>query len=62
VVKTIARKSIGGKMMLDTVAYSNYKQLPGGIVYPMTLSTRNGDIMFSSVEVNTPVDERIFKP
>jgi hypothetical protein len=62
VVKTIARKSIGGKMMLDTVAYSNYKQLPEGIVYPMTLSTRNGDIVFSSVEVNTPVDERIFKP
>lgn len=42
------------------INYSNYKQLPEGVVMPMTVSTTQGDITFTTVELNKPVDEKLF--
>jgi hypothetical protein len=62
VARTISKKNTDGKEVSDTISYSNYKKLPLGIVYPMTLATRNGNINFSSVEINTPIDDKVFIP
>ena len=43
-------------------SYSNFQKLPEGIVLPMTVSAAQGDITFKTVELNKPVDEKIFKP
>lgn len=42
--------------------YTDFKTLPEGIVYPMTIKTERGDIKLSTVEINKPVDEKIFAP
>ena len=39
---------------------SNYQKLPEGIVVPMTLKIGNGTLRITKVEVNQPVDEKIF--
>ena len=43
-------------------SYSNFQKLPEGIVMPMTVSAEQGDITFKTVELNKPIDEKIFKP
>jgi len=45
-------------------SFSNFQKLPEGIVMPMTTSAPMGagDIVVTSVEINKPVDEKIFVP
>jgi hypothetical protein len=51
-----------GKEMENTTNYGNYQKLPEGIVYPMSIESPEGPITLKSVEINKPVDEKIFKP
>jgi len=45
------------------VGFSNYQKLAdGGIVVPMTMNTQGVDINYKIVEVNKPVDDKIFIP
>jgi hypothetical protein len=44
------------------MGYDNYKKVDGGLLFPMTITTPQGDVNFKSVEVNKPIDENIFKP
>ena len=44
------------------VVYKNYKKLDGGIVMPMSMNAQGAEVTFKSIEVNKPVDEKIFKP
>ncbi len=44
------------------VTYSNFKKQPEGVVIPMNVSSPQGDVTYKSVEINKPVDEKIFKP
>ena len=43
------------------IFYSNYKKTADGLYYPFTMTTPNGTIEFSSVELNQPVDPTLFK-
>ena len=44
------------------VLYSNYKKTPEGIVLPMSMTAQGGEIIYKSIEINKPVDEKIFIP
>jgi hypothetical protein len=44
------------------INYSNFEKQSLGIVYPMALSSQEGDFTVKAVELNKPVDENIFKP
>ena len=45
-----------------TTDYSNYTKLPEGIVVPMGITIGGGELTVSKVEINKPVDEKLFKP
>jgi len=61
-IRSIQKATVNGKEVEQTINYSNYQKLPEGIVYPMTVGSEQGAVTFTSVEVNKPVDESIFKP
>lgn len=46
----------------SSTVYSNYKKTAEGYLFPFSQSNASGTVDFSSIEVNKPVDESIFKP
>ena len=46
----------------DVVKYSNFKKLPEGIMYAMTLDEGIGEQKVKSVKINVPVDKSTFIP
>jgi outer membrane lipoprotein-sorting protein len=61
-LKTVAKVKANGKEMESVQTFSNYQKLPEGIFMPMVMSADGGEITFKSVEINKPVDDKIFKP
>jgi len=61
-IRDVVKVNINGKEVENTTNYSNFKKLPEGIVYPMALGTAYGEITLSSIDINKPVDDKIFKP
>ena len=59
-VKTLSTINIGGKDTEVTTTYSDFRKTPEGYVFPFTQTNTNGEINFSSIEVNKPVNESIF--
>jgi hypothetical protein len=49
----------GGSDMETT--YTDYKKGADGFVFPYTMGTRNGNIVFETVETNVKIDESTFK-
>ncbi len=47
-----------GQQNVNSTDYYNFKKTKEGILYPYTF----GNITFDSIEVNIPLDERLFKP
>ena len=44
------------------ITYSEFKKQPEGIVVPMKVSQAQGDVTFKTIEINKPVDDKLFKP
>ena len=62
-VKTVTTISMGGQDTEVETTYSDFKKTADGYVFPYTqVSSVSGTITYSSVEVNKPVDEKIFQP
>jgi hypothetical protein len=61
-IRSVEKVKANGKEMENTTNYGNYQKLPEGIVYPMSIESPEGPITLKSVEINKPVDEKIFKP
>ena len=62
IVRTITKQKANGQEMDVTTNLSNYKKLPEGIVVPMSIGLPFGELTITKVEVNPPVDEKVFKP
>lgn len=62
ITRMIVKQKANGQEMDVTTNLSNYKKLPEGIVVPMSLGLPVGELTITKVEVNPPVDEKIFKP
>jgi hypothetical protein len=52
-----------GKEVVQTQTFSNFKKLDNGYVFPFSATGFGpGEITFSKIQVNVPVDSTIFKP
>ncbi len=52
-------KAPEGEMDMET-SYSDFKKTADGYIFPFSQTNPRGVIVFSSIEVNKPVDEKIF--
>jgi|GWRWMinimDraft_5_1066013.scaffolds.fasta_scaffold07746_2 hypothetical protein len=59
-VKSISKTNVGGQEMDLETTFTDFKKLPEGYVFPYSSTNQSGTIIYSSIEVNKPVDEKIF--
>ena len=63
IIKTINKSKASGQVVEQTQTFSNFKKLDEGYVFPFTMTGFGpGEITFTKIEVNKPIDESIFKP
>jgi len=61
-IRSVEKIKANGKEEEHTSNYGNYQKLPEGIVWPMSIDGGGGAVAVTSVEINKPIDESIFKP
>ena len=59
-VKAIAKAQTPQGEMEVTTGYGDFKKTPEGFVFPYSQTTDRGTIVFSTIDVNKPVDEKVF--
>ena len=62
IVRTISKQKANGQEADVTTNLSNYTKLPEGILVPMSIALPFGELKLTKVEINKPVDEKVFKP
>ncbi len=60
IVKTTSKANIQGQETDVQTTFADYKQTPEGYWFPYSSTSLQGPITFSKIEVNVPVDEKIF--
>ena len=60
VVKTLSKQNVNGEEKDMETGYSNYKPTVDGYIFPFTSTSERGQTDFSKIEVNVPVDAKIF--
>jgi hypothetical protein len=60
-VKSVTTANVDGQDTNVEITYSDFRKTPDGYVFAYTQTTPNGPITYSSIEINKPVDENIFK-
>jgi outer membrane lipoprotein-sorting protein len=58
-VKTLSKIKPNDEMEVETT-FSDFKKNPEGYTFPYSQTTSNGTLIFSHIEINKPVDEKIF--
>ncbi len=62
-VKVTEKNTVNGKEVESNTMYSNYKPVGDGMKFAFNQNNNmQGEIIFDTVTVNTPVDEKLFKP
>ncbi len=61
-VKSVININMSGKDTEVATSYSDFKKTPEGYVFPYAQTNASGTITFTTIEVNKPVDEKIFQP
>jgi hypothetical protein len=61
-VKSVTTININGEDTEVETTYTDFKKTPEGYVFPFSQTNQSGTINFTSIEINKPVDENIFKP
>ena len=59
IVKTVTTQNISGAIEVVN-GYSNYKATDNGYILPFSYTMERGEIIYSKIEANVPVDEKIF--
>jgi hypothetical protein len=63
IIKLTSKTKATGKEVVQTQTFSNFKKLDNGYVFPFSATGFGpGEITFSKIQVNVPVDSSIFKP
>ena len=62
VIKQVVKTVSNGKEYTNEIMYSNFEKLPEGIVYPMSVNSGWGTTEITKIEINTVIDENLFKP
>lgn len=60
-IKSVSSVNINGTDTEVETTYTDFKKTPEGYVFPYSQTSTTGTIIFSTIEVNKPVDENIFK-
>ncbi len=60
IVKSVSNQNVNGQDMEVTNGYSNYKPTEGGYIFPFTGTSMQGEMNFTKIQVNVPVDEKLF--
>ena len=58
--KLITSQYLNGSLKEVASNFSNYKPTANGYIFPFTTTNPQGQIDFSKIEVNIPIDEKIF--
>jgi hypothetical protein len=62
VIKAIIKSKASGKEVEQTQTFSNYKKLDNGYVFPFAMTGFGpGEVKISKIEVNVPIDEKMFQ-
>lgn len=61
-LRTETKAKVDDQEQEVAMAYSNYQKVDGGVVMPMSMTIMGGELTFKSIELNKPVDEKIFRP
>jgi hypothetical protein len=61
VIKQTKKQTANGKEMEVSTTYSDYKKLPEGIVFPMSITSDWGEAQVTKLEINPQIDESVFK-
>lgn len=59
-VKTSGKTFMNGQEMDTESTFTDYKQNADGYWFPYTITSTRGPIVFSKIETNIPVDEKIY--
>jgi len=59
-VKSVTTIDVNGEPTEVINTYSDFKKTPEGYVVPYSQTNQSGTITYTSVEINKPVDEKIF--
>ncbi len=63
VIKSVTKSKATGQEIDAVQTFSNYKKLDSGYVFAFSMSgLGGGEITYSKIEVNVPVDPSLFKP
>ncbi len=60
-VKSISTVTINGEDTQVETTYTDFKKTPEGYVLPYSQTGPNGTIVYSTISINKPIDENIFK-
>jgi hypothetical protein len=61
-IRSKSKVKAGGKEQEVVSTMGDFKKLPEGIVFPMSMDNGNGPMAIKTVEVNKPVADDFFKP
>jgi uncharacterized protein YxeA len=61
-IRSKSKITANGKEMEVTSNMGDFKKLPEGIVYPMSMDNGNGPMTIKSIEINKPLAENFFVP
>lgn len=62
ITRIITKQKVNGEEFDLTTNLSNYQKLPEGIVVPMSRLLPFGELTVTKVEINKPIDDKVFKP
>ena len=60
IVKSASKANIQGQETQVETTFGDYKQTPEGYWFPYFSTTMQGPVTFSKIQVNVPVDDKIF--
>lgn len=61
VIKQISKMKSNGQEFENVTTFGNYKKLPEGIVFPMSITSNFGEMSIEKLEINPTIDESEFK-
>ncbi|MCP9751644.1 outer membrane lipoprotein-sorting protein [Ferruginibacter sp. HRS2-29] len=60
VAKTKAAVTANGEEKIEGLLFADYKQNAGGYWFPYSVTNDRGTILYSTIETNIPVDDKVF--
>jgi hypothetical protein len=60
-IRETSKITSDGQEHEQTTNFSNFQKLPEGITIPMTIGTGMGELLIKKVEINTKIDDSLFK-